>query len=135
MAKFKGAILSCKECGKEFKVPPVRSTTAKYCSKECADGHRGPHIDKVEKTCLRCGVVFYSHPCHAERRKFCSYECVNLAAVKEETRFAKSVVLMATDYISIIKRFVEMVERMQKITLLLFATPVMLNYMDGQRAA
>jgi len=42
---------------------------------------------------------------------------------------------MATDYISIIKRFVEMVERMQKITLLLFVTPVMLNYMDGQRAA
>jgi hypothetical protein len=77
MAKFIGAIIKCFECGQEFKVPPVRKNTAKYCSKECADKHRtdSRRVELVEKHCLRCGKVFYEYPCHAERRKYCSYDC------------------------------------------------------------
>lgn len=87
MAKFRGAVLKCRECGREFKVPQIRSETAKYCSKECADGHRGPQgIGKVEMSCLRCGTAFTDHPCHAGRRKYCSYKCANQSAVKEEVR-------------------------------------------------
>lgn len=91
MAKFKGAILGCKECGREFKVPPVRRETAKYCSKECADGHRADSrkVEQVEKECLRCGKKFHDHPCHSERRKFCSYECANQSAVREEVRICE----------------------------------------------
>jgi 5-methylcytosine-specific restriction endonuclease McrA len=79
MAKFKGAILQCKECGIDFKVPQVRKNTAKYCSKECADIHRHDttRMDKVEKHCLKCGAVFYERKCHSSRRKYCSYECAN----------------------------------------------------------
>ncbi|RPH74554.1 HNH endonuclease [bacterium] len=88
MAKFKGSVLVCLECGKEFRVSPVRSKTAKYCSKECADVHRHDTTtgEKVECKCQRCGKTFYDHPCHSGRRKYCSYECAKLSAVKEETR-------------------------------------------------
>ena len=79
MATFKGMILICQECGKEFKVPSCRSKVAKYCSKECADVHRQDttRVKKIEKECLRCGKKFQDHPCHSERRKYCSYECAN----------------------------------------------------------
>ena len=88
MAKFKGKVLRCLECGNEFKVPSCRSDTAKYCSKECADVHRTDtrKIDRVQKKCLFCGKLFGAHQCQAERRKYCSYECANKAAVKEEIR-------------------------------------------------
>ena len=88
MAKFKGAILTCEECGKEYKVPHCRSKTAKYCSKECADVHRQDttRVEQIEKECLRCGKKFHDHPCHSERRKYCSYECANQSAVEEEVR-------------------------------------------------
>lgn len=91
MAKFKGEILICLECGNEFKIPPSRSKIAKYCSKECADVHRHDttKIEKVRKNCLRCGKEFYEHPCHSERRKFCSYECANIEQIVEETRICK----------------------------------------------
>lgn len=77
MAKFRGAILKCRECGREFKVPSVRKSTAKYCSKECADIHRNDKriVDKVEKACLYCGKKFHDYPCHSKRRKYCSYKC------------------------------------------------------------
>lgn len=88
MAKFKGLVLNCLECGKDFKVPQVRCKTAKYCSKECADVHRHDTTtgEKVECKCQRCGKTFYDHPCHAKRRKYCSYECANREYVKEENR-------------------------------------------------
>ncbi len=88
MAKFKGAILHCQECGKEFKVPQVRRETAKFCSKECADVHRHDttRVEKIKKECLRCGKTFYVHPCHSERRKYCSYGCAYQSAIKEEVR-------------------------------------------------
>lgn len=80
MAKFKGEIKNCEECGIEFKIPMCRKNTAKYCSKKCADLHRvdGRRIDRVHKNCIRCGKQFYEHRCHAERRKFCSYKCANM---------------------------------------------------------
>jgi 5-methylcytosine-specific restriction endonuclease McrA len=79
MAVFKGAVLNCLECGKEFKIPQCRIKTAKFCSTECADTHRNDlrKVDKIEKLCLHCGKPFSDHPCHAERRKYCSYECAN----------------------------------------------------------
>jgi 5-methylcytosine-specific restriction endonuclease McrA len=86
--KFKGSLVQCGECGKEFKVSPSRQKTAKYCSKECADVHRHDttRVEKIEKHCLCCGKVFYVHPCHSERRKFCSYECANQSYVKVENK-------------------------------------------------
>lgn len=79
MAKFRGAILECQECGKEFKVPPSRKHKAKYCSKQCADRHRhdATRKEKIVLSCKRCGKKFLEHKCHAERRLFCSYECAN----------------------------------------------------------
>ena len=78
MAKFKGKILGCQECGREFKVPLCRSKTAKYCSRKCADVHTndGKKVEKVTKECLRCGKTFYEYPCHADRRRYCSYKCL-----------------------------------------------------------
>jgi hypothetical protein len=77
LAKFKGAILACKECGKQFRVPPNRKDAAKYCSKECADLHRhdSSRKEKIGLTCKFCGQLFFSYPSNAKRRKFCSYEC------------------------------------------------------------
>lgn len=76
MAKFKGAILSCQICGSEFKVPPVRAATAKFCSKDCADKGRGEAIKRrVTLECAECGKSFEMPRCHKDRRKYCSYEC------------------------------------------------------------
>lgn len=79
MAKFRGAILRCIECGKDFRVPPVRKDVAKYCSKECADIHRhdATRIPKHTRNCPVCGNMFEIYPCHEKRRKFCSYECAH----------------------------------------------------------
>lgn len=76
MAKFKGAVLSCKECGSEFKVPPSRAATAEYCSVACASVGRGMKQRKrTLQNCVRCGKEFETHQCHASRRLYCSYEC------------------------------------------------------------
>jgi 5-methylcytosine-specific restriction endonuclease McrA len=82
MAKFIGAILECMECGKEFRVPPARRNTAKYCSNECADLHRneGKIKEKLKRVCPQCGRTFKIYPSHLDRRKYCSYECRNKAA-------------------------------------------------------
>jgi len=89
MAKFRGAILNCKICGSEFRVPPVRASTAKFCSKECADQGRGEAIKRsVTLECAHCGKAFESPRCHAGRRKYCSYECTRSSPAY---RAAKSV--------------------------------------------
>ena len=76
MAKFQGAILTCQECGTPFKVPPSRSATARYCSKECADQHRGEtRIRRTSLTCANCGQPFETFPSHINRRKYCSPAC------------------------------------------------------------
>ena len=82
MAKFKGVILGCKECGEEFRVSPCRALTAKYCSSECADLHRNDKRkkEKIERDCAYCGKPFELYQCHVDRRKYCSYECKGKAA-------------------------------------------------------
>lgn len=82
MAKFRGAILECKECKKEFRVSPSRILTANYCSTECADVHRNDDrkMAKLKKVCPQCGKTFKIYQCHADRRKYCSYECKDKAA-------------------------------------------------------
>jgi uncharacterized protein with PIN domain len=82
MARFKGAILECAECGKEFRVPPVRMFTAKYCSTTCADAHRNDRRkkEKAKKVCPQCGKTFWVFPSHSERRIYCSYECKDRSA-------------------------------------------------------
>lgn len=79
MAKFRGAVLTCKECSKEFKVSPSRANTAVYCSKGCADLNRSDMMPKkrVSKVCPCCGVTFEVPECHIDRRKYCSNECRN----------------------------------------------------------
>jgi len=76
MAKFRGATLTCQECGAAFKVPPSRAATARYCSKECADQHRGEsRIRRITLTCANCGEPFETFPSHFNRRKYCSSKC------------------------------------------------------------
>ena len=77
MAKFRGAVLSCQTCGAEFKVPPVRSKTAKYCSNKCAGLGRGPEreLPKIAIECKWCKRTFFERSCHAGRRTYCSNEC------------------------------------------------------------
>jgi len=77
MAKFRGAILSCGTCGKEFKVSPNRAATAKYCSNKCAGVGRGLDFElpKVAIVCKWCGKTFFEHRCHADRRTYCSNDC------------------------------------------------------------
>ena len=77
MALFRGAVLVCRECEVEFKVPPSRRNIAKYCSAKCADIHRNDNrvVDKVKLTCLRCGDTFHEYPSHSKRRRYCSYKC------------------------------------------------------------
>lgn len=77
MAHFRGAVLNCVICNKEFKVPPSRAGTAKTCSKDCADKIRnaGKVKEKVKLTCKECGSVFYEHESHAKRRVCCTEEC------------------------------------------------------------
>lgn len=76
MAKFRGAVLNCAQCGKEFRVPPVRAATAKSCSNACAYIQRGKSNQKrVALTCATCGKIYEMPECHAARRKHCSQAC------------------------------------------------------------
>ena len=77
MAKFKGVVLSCKICGKEFKVPQCRAKTAEFCGHECSVIGRAQKMSKpkIAVICKGCGVTFYDHPCHAGRRIYCSKAC------------------------------------------------------------
>lgn len=76
MAKFKGQVLICVDCGSDFKVPQCRAGTAKTCSKECADRQRGFAIErKAEVKCRNCNRTFRIPRSHIDRRVYCSYEC------------------------------------------------------------
>ncbi len=79
MATFRGAILTCGDCGREFKVPPSRAATAKYCSNRCAKKHRmtGRRDKRVTLVCEGCGGSFEEYKSHADRRRFCSDKCRN----------------------------------------------------------
>lgn len=77
MATFKGAIKTCDDCGREFKVSPSRIATAKYCSHRCAKKHRmtGRRDKRVTLVCEGCGNSFEEYKSHADRRRYCSHEC------------------------------------------------------------
>ena len=83
MAKFRGSVLSCAECGGEFRVPPSRAGTARYCSLRCADQNRSTMQDhrkkRVVMKCAKCEKPFEAHGCHAHRRKYCTKACRNAA--------------------------------------------------------
>lgn len=72
-------VLVCQACGKSFSVPPVRATSAKYCSNECAGPRRSLSSvkPKTALVCAACDKTFYEHGCHAGRRRFCSNACRN----------------------------------------------------------
>jgi hypothetical protein len=77
MAKFKGAVLSCKGCHSSFRVPPSRADKAEYCSIGCASIARGKKFskEKIALNCKNCQKAFECFPAHANRRIYCSYEC------------------------------------------------------------
>lgn len=72
MAKRKGPTLTCKTCGRDFHVPPVRASTARYCSQKChySDERIG---SRLTKNCLQCGKSFRTFPSH--NNDYCSYRC------------------------------------------------------------
>lgn len=86
MAKFRGAVLQCEVCGKQFKVPPCRAKKARFCSAECSAKRRmeGLKKPKVEVTCEVCGKVVLTYPCLAATKRFCSYECAYKSPAKRE---------------------------------------------------
>lgn len=63
----------CSRCGDEFEVFESWSTTKKYCSPGCRNGHM---IERQGRTCVQCGVAFMdSHNRSDEPRQFCSMAC------------------------------------------------------------
>lgn len=66
----------CLNCGKEFKIPHWRETTAKYCSPECRDES---HKKEPNCICEICGKKFHLKPSMLKRCKHhcCSLECLN----------------------------------------------------------
>jgi hypothetical protein len=76
MAKFRGAVKVCENCGREFKVPPSRANTARFCSSRCSIPLRMDGLKKrVTLRCPNCGQEFEAPECHAHRRKYCSVAC------------------------------------------------------------
>lgn len=66
----------CLACTKEFKVPPVRRNTAKYCSTRCQHAHQmKKKLNLV--ICAECSRGFTIAVSHAARNKntFCSRSC------------------------------------------------------------
>ena len=90
MAKFRGAVLKCKHCGNDFKVPPSRSLTAEYCSRTCkyqswvANGTRKQDGAILTKACLSCGKEFETYK--SQNNDYCSYACYHHALENKETR-------------------------------------------------
>lgn len=68
----------CKHCGVEFKVPPVRAKTARFCSRECK--YAGADWAKKIKVniCEVCGTEFKVQGAHAKRGqgRYCSLSCL-----------------------------------------------------------
>lgn len=92
MAKFKGVVLSCKICGKEFKVPQCRAKTAEFCSHACSVIGRAQKCSKpkVAVVCKECGITFYDHPSHAGRRIYCSKTCMEANADHQKYKSDKA---------------------------------------------
>lgn len=95
MARFKGAVKNCTQCGAEFRVSPSRAATATTCSNKCGDVQRGlSRRRRVTLNCQECGVEYRVPRCHAERRVFCSKTCMEaspeIMALKADKRGEKN---------------------------------------------
>ncbi len=74
--KFRGAVKTCEDCGRTFKVPPSRAKTARYCSIKCASPHRMEGLGKsLMFICPRCNSEFKVFRSQMHRRKYCSERC------------------------------------------------------------
>lgn len=95
VAKFRGAVLTCAQCGSEFRVPPVRAKTARYCSRPCADLNRSAMQEHRKKRvvlkCAGCDKPFETFGSHVSRRTFCSRPCQNKAWSNATAGHRKSV--------------------------------------------
>jgi hypothetical protein len=76
MAKFKGVVKRCEECGKEFRLPQSLAER-KYCSRVCGYKHTNDwhRTGKVELECPECKKHFFEFPSRAKGRVFCSRIC------------------------------------------------------------
>lgn len=91
MAKFKGSVLTCVQCGAEFRVPPSRAATATTCSHACAVHQRARSIErKVELACKGCGKSFQVPRSHKHRRVFCSRECLEASPATRAQRASRT---------------------------------------------
>jgi len=73
-------VITCRTCGIEFKIPPCRSQTARYCSNKCKGlAHRGDQHPgwkpKAKFACETCGKAFEAVPWYEGKRRFCSTRC------------------------------------------------------------
>src|SRR3990170_8585667 len=87
MAKFKGSIIKCIQCNREFKVPPTRSQSAKYCNPGCKYKYwLGKHLKggSLKKNCEFCEKEFDTFK--SQDNTYCSYECAGKAKSKHEER-------------------------------------------------
>ncbi len=74
--------ITCKECGKKFKVKRWRNNTAKYCSYECAiKGRTTSKAYSKERTCKKCGKKYFPTQWN---QQYCSRECFTLTVRKRE---------------------------------------------------
>lgn len=67
----------CKNCGKEFSVPPSRKKTAQFCSTKCKNEMGGWGKKKIEATCQYCGKTFRIWEAWIKKGggKYCSRDC------------------------------------------------------------
>lgn len=72
--------LYCQACNQPFEVEPAYGKRAKYCSKTCADPHRGPARQHVTIICAECQQPFDVPPYRAASAKYCSRACQSAAS-------------------------------------------------------
>jgi len=87
MAKFKGSIIKCIQCERDFRVPPTRSQSAKYCNPKCKYEYWvGKHLKggSLKKNCEFCEKEFDTFK--SQDNSYCSYECAGKAKSKHEER-------------------------------------------------
>ncbi len=83
MATAKGPTLQCAKCGGDFRVPPVRAATAKYCSARCKYDDREA-ATRITKVCRFCGNEFQTWKAHDN--DFCSYDCTWQSRIRKVKR-------------------------------------------------
>jgi len=89
--------ISCKSCGKTFKVNSYKAKFRQFCSYDCHNNWRKQRslddLSRVKK-CLFCGKEFRRRPQESDRRwymerKYCSIKCCNSDPGKEHYTFPK----------------------------------------------